>query len=53
MKLSNLYAVSSVSAIVTFIVYLSSLKNDFVPADDNLYIYANEHISFFKNRSVT
>lgn len=41
---SNPYAVSLISALVTFIVYLPSLMNDFVTWDDNLYIYDNEHI---------
>jgi len=43
---SNPYVVSLLSALVTFIVYLPALKNDFVTWDDNLYVYANEHIRF-------
>ena len=41
---SKAYVVSLISALVTFIVYLPSLMNDFVSWDDNLYIFNNENI---------
>jgi len=41
---SRPYAVSLLSALVTFIVYLPSLQNDFVTWDDTLYVLNNEHI---------
>jgi hypothetical protein len=38
------YVISLISALVTFIVYLPSLQNNFVTWDDGLYIVQNEHI---------
>lgn len=40
------YLASSIS-ILTFIVYLTSIKNDFVDWDDGLYIFENPHIRSF------
>ena len=45
--LSNPYVVSWIAALITFVVYLPSLDNDFVTWDDSMYIYANEHIRSF------
>ncbi len=50
---SNTYAVSLLSALVTFIVYLPSLNNDFVTWDDGQYVYNNEHIRFFNFHLIT
>jgi hypothetical protein len=41
---SRPYAISLLSALITFIVYLQSLQNDFVTWDDGIYIIQNEHI---------
>jgi hypothetical protein len=46
-KPASAHIVSLVTAIITFIVYLPSLLNDFVTWDDNLYIYENDHIKTF------
>jgi Tfp pilus assembly protein PilF len=35
------------AALITFIVYLPALRNDFVYWDDNLYIFQNTHIQSF------
>ena len=40
------YLAASIS-LLTFIVYLTSLKNDFVDWDDGLYIFENPHIRSF------
>jgi protein O-mannosyl-transferase len=40
------YLAASIS-MMTFIVYLASLKNDFVDWDDGLYIFENPHIHSF------
>jgi hypothetical protein len=41
---SRPYVISLISALVTFIVYLPSLQNDFVTWDDTMYVLNNEHI---------
>lgn len=41
------YAVAGVVAMITFAVYLSSLRNSFVTWDDNVYIFENPHIRTF------
>ncbi len=40
------YLAASIS-LLTFIVFLTSLKNDFVDWDDGLYIFENPHIRIF------
>jgi hypothetical protein len=42
--LSSASIASLFSALMTFVVYLPSLHNDFVTWDDSLYILGNEHI---------
>jgi hypothetical protein len=49
---SNYYLAGAVS-VITFLVYLSSLQNEFVHLDDPVYVFENPHItsldiSFFK-----
>jgi hypothetical protein len=51
-KVSEYYLAASIS-LVTFLVYLPCLRNDFVNWDDNAYVFANPHIrsldpSFFR-----
>jgi protein O-mannosyl-transferase len=41
---SRPFAISLISALVTFIVYLPALQNDFVTLDDTIYVLQNEHI---------
>jgi Tfp pilus assembly protein PilF len=43
----NLIIIAALVAIVTFIVYLPALQNDFVNWDDRVYIYENPHIRSF------
>ncbi len=44
-KYSNVrYGIASAVSLITFIVYLSSLHNEFVSWDDNHYVYENPHI---------
>jgi len=38
------YLVAGFVSMLTFLVYLSSLHNEFVMWDDNLYVYENPHI---------
>ena len=38
------YYVAGVVALLTLVIYLAALQNDFVMWDDNLYIYDNPHI---------
>jgi hypothetical protein len=47
------YLLAGLIALLTFVVYLPSLQNDFVDWDDYIYIYENTHIrsidgTFFK-----
>ena len=41
------YYLAGVTAVITFIVYLVSLKNDFVEWDDSQYVFENLHIRSF------
>jgi Tfp pilus assembly protein PilF len=47
------YALAGTVAVVTFLVYLAALRNDFINWDDGPYVYENPHIrslnaAFFK-----
>ena len=47
------YALAGTVAVVTFLVYLAVLRNDFINWDDNAYVFENPHIrslnaAFFK-----
>jgi protein O-mannosyl-transferase len=41
------YYISGGVALMTFVVYLASLQNDFVEWDDSQYVFENLHIRFF------
>jgi len=41
------YYLAASIALVTFLVYFSSLQNDFVNYDDNIYVYENPYIRSF------
>ncbi len=41
------YLLAGIVALATFIVYIASLRNDFVLWDDDWYVYENEHIQSF------
>ena len=48
MKKQNLkYYLAGAVALMTFIVYLASLRNEFVEWDDSQYVYENLHIRSF------
>jgi tetratricopeptide (TPR) repeat protein len=44
---SGNYRLAIFAALVVLLIYLPSLKNDFVTFDDNEYIFNNEHIQSF------
>jgi tetratricopeptide (TPR) repeat protein len=41
------YAIAVLAALLTFLVYLKALNNDFLNWDDDLYIFENPHITSF------
>jgi tetratricopeptide (TPR) repeat protein len=41
------YYLAGITAVITFIIYLVSLKNDFVEWDDSQYVFENLHIRSF------
>ncbi len=49
----GIYVTAAIVFLMTFLVYLPALRNEFVDWDDNLYIFENDHIrhlnsAFFK-----
>ncbi len=53
MRKNYKYYLAGSIALITFLVYLTALRNDFVNWDDDLYVYENPHIrslnpAFFK-----
>jgi hypothetical protein len=51
-KSKNLFIVSFLISLITILIYLPALQNDFVNWDDNEYVYENPYVQSFNLKSI-